>query len=204
MRAPRTTVPVLEHGKTVIQGSGAILDYVAERLGKRRLAPRPEASDQSRELEALADLAFGLGTQRIFYATLLRDRKTVVDLWTQRGPAWGRAFYGLAFPLVAKAVGRMYKTGDAEVEEAKDRFRRAMDETDRALRGRPFLLGDTMTRADVTVASLLAPACRPPQHPFRWPASVPGELDEFLREFEGRPTWDFVLRMYRDHRVVAQ
>jgi hypothetical protein len=36
----------------------------------------------------------------------------------------------------------------------------------------------------------------------QWPV-LPEELLEFTRSFEGRPTWDFVKRMYRDHRAAS-
>ncbi len=64
----------------------------------------------------------------------------------------------------------------------------------------PYLMGDTLSRADVTVASLLAPLTCPPEHLLRWPASFPEELGAFVDEFRDRPTWEFVRRMYREHR----
>jgi hypothetical protein len=67
------------------------------------------------------------------------------------------------------------------------------------------MLGETLSRVDVTVASLLAPLCRPPEHVLRWPkeTDMPSELVDFTREFEDRPTSGFVRRMYRDHRRAA-
>jgi glutathione S-transferase len=199
-RAPRTSVPVLEHDGEIVQGSGQILDHLERRLGVSRLAPPAGAEARCAEIEALADRAFGLGTQRIFYATLLDERSTVVDMWSQHGPAWGRAFYTLAFPFVSRAVRRMYKTVPDKVAESKDLFRRAFDELDATLAGEPYLLGDALSRADVTVAALLAPLCRPPEHMLRWPETNPPALDAFVSEFEDRPTWAFVRRMYREHR----
>lgn len=200
-RSPRTTVPVLEHDDVVVQGSSAILDYVETTLGKTRLAPSAEDRERAASLEARADKAFGLGTQRIFYATLLEHPSEVIRLWSQAGPFWGSTFLRVMFPLLSKGVRRTYKIAPAKVEEAKDLFRRTFDETDALLAsGRPYLLGDRMTRADVTVAALLSPLCRPPEHELTWPTETPPPLDGYLAEFEGRPTFDFVLRMYRDHR----
>lgn len=199
--APRTTVPTLEHDGTVVQGSGAILDYIEQRLGGTLLAAPPAQAARATEIEAATDRGFGLGVQRIFYATLLNHRAEVVDMWTQGGPVWSRAFFAIGFPLVAHLVRRTYKIRPDAVERAKDLFRRTMDTTDKALSEGPYLLGDRLSRVDVTVASLLAPLCCPPEHILRWPARVPPEHEAFVNEFRGRPTWDFVLRMYRDHRV---
>lgn len=198
--APSTTVPTLEHDGTVVQGSSAILDYLETRLGATRLTVPPASATRARELEATVDRAFGLGTQRIFYATLLENRSVVIDLWVQGGPVWGRAYFAVAFPLVAHLVRRTYKIRPEPVARAKDLFRRTMDTTDKMLAEGPYLLGDTLSRADVTVAALLAPLCTPPEHFLRWPAEVPPEHTAFVDELRGRPTWDFVLRMYREHR----
>ncbi len=202
-RAPRTSVPVIDHDGTIVQGSRAILDYLESTLGKMKLAPPPGAAKRCVEIEELADRAFGLGTQRVFYDALLEHRDTVVDLWTQGGPSWGRTFYRFAWRFLDRGVRRQYKIRPDKVAESKDLFRHAFDELDRELDGRPYLLGDAPSRADVTVAALLAPMCRPPEHVVRWPADMPDELGSFIGQFEGRPTWQLVRRMYRDHRRAA-
>lgn len=199
--AKKSQVPVLVHDGRVVQGSSAILDYIADRLGGARLAPRgdgplsdPHATEQD------VDLAFGLGVQRVLYSAALDDRATLTELWSDGGPGWARAFYAVAFPVVAAAVKRMYKTHDAgAVQRAKERFVATFDTLDAALARRPYLGGDAPDRLDVTVAALLAPLCRPPEHRVEWP-EIPSELASFTAELEGRPTWTHVLRMYRDHR----
>lgn len=104
---------------------------------------------------------------------------------------------------MATAVRRNYQIRPAKVEEAKDRFRRTFDALDARLAHAPYLLGDAPGRADVSVAALLAPLCRPPEHIVRWP-DFPPEARPFVAEFEQRPTWDLVLRMYKGRtRVTA-
>ncbi len=198
--AAKTSVPILEHAGRAIQGSSAILDYIAAELGQRELEPDAGRVSRARELEVLADRAFGLGVQRISYSYLLGDsREAVIDLFTQKGPWWGRAFYALAYPIVAKETRRMYDITPEAVTESKALFRRAMDDCDAELSGQPYLGGERFTRLDITVAALLAPLCRPPEHVVNWP-ELPARLAEFVREFEGRPTWTHVLDMYRRHR----
>jgi glutathione S-transferase len=198
--AARSTVPILEHDGRIVQGSGAILDYTSSHLGGKRLTPTDAAElARARELESLADHAFGLGIQRIFYAVLLEDRSIVIDLWSQRGPRWASLFYGVAFPGVSRAVRRLYKISPDVVARAKDRFREGMATIDRALAERPYLGGESPNRADVTVAALLAPMCMPAGHVVRWPAAPPS-IASFTREFEGGATWKHVLRMYQEHR----
>lgn len=196
--APKSTVPVLVHDGRVVQGSGEILDYLHGHLGAEALGA---TDDETRELEALADHAFGLGMQRICYGALLRDRRLVVDMWSEGGPPWARAFYAIAFPAVRAGVRRLYDVRPDKVEQARARLARAMDRTDGLLEQRPYLGGERPGRVDLTVAALLAPLCGPPEHLVDWP-ELPPELASLAARLEGRPTWDHALRMYRDHRAT--
>ncbi|HKO46660.1 MAG TPA: glutathione S-transferase family protein [Polyangiaceae bacterium] len=198
--AKNSSVPILEHEGRAIQGSGSILDYVATELGRPDLEPDAPGAERARELEALADRAFGLGVQRICYFYLLDgERKDMIELFMQRGPWWGRAFYALAFPVVAKETRRMYDVTPERTLEAKSLFRTAMAQFDSALQGQRYLGGARPNRLDITVAALLAPLCRPPEHLVHWP-ELPAGLAEFALEFADRPTWLHVREMYRRHR----
>jgi glutathione S-transferase len=199
--ARRTEVPLLEHEGRYVQGSGAILDYIADSLGGTRLTPTHSAErQQALELERTLDKVFGRGVQQVLYSSLLKDRRTLVDLWSAGGPRWAGAFYWLAFPAVAKAVKRMYKTGDVEgVARTKQRFATTFDELDAVLAKQPYFGGNAPNRVDITVAALLAPVCRVPEHQVKWPP-MPAELADFEASLRGRPTWNHVLHMYRAHR----
>jgi glutathione S-transferase len=202
--AKRTCVPILEHAGRVIQGSSPILDYLASELGKDGLEPDSASAARAREFEALADRAFGLGVQRISYSYLLDGpRQGVIELFTQRGPWWGRPFYAMTFPIIAKETRRMYHVTPERTEESKTLFRSAMTEFDALLDGRPYLGGEKPNRLDITVAALLAPLCRPPEHVMHWP-ELPEGLAQFAHEFADRPTWHHVLKMYRLHRASTE
>lgn len=200
--ARKAHVPVLEHDGHCVQGSSAILDYIGSTLGGSKLKPKtPEAVTLAQELEQQADLAFGLGVQRILYSEMLQDRRAITELWADGGPSWARGFYALAYPIVAAVVKQMYKTADpGAVAEAKDRFVKTMDELDAVLEKQRYLGGEAPSRSDITVAALLAPVCRPPQHRVKWP-EIPVALQSFEAQLRGRRTWDHVLAMYRDHRA---
>ena len=199
--ARRTHVPVLEHDGQYVQGSSAIIDYVADRLGGTKLtAIDPTQRANALELEKTLDQAFGRGVQQVLYSALLKDRRTVINLWSFGGPFWARGFYAVAYPAIASAVTRMYKTTDVEaVAKTKQCFVTTFDELDVVLAKQPYLGGDTPSRSDITLAALLAPVCRVPEHRVKWPPTPP-ELADFEASLSGRPTWDHVLRMYRDHR----
>ena len=203
--APRTHVPVLEHDGQYVQGSSAIIDYIADSLGGTKLtAIDPIERANALTLENALDQAFGRGVQQVLYSAFLKERRTVIDLWSFGGPFWARGFYAVAFPAIASAVKRMYKTTDVEgVAKAKQRFVTTFDELDAVLAKRPYLGGAAPDRTDITLAALLAPVCRVPEHRMKWPAT-PRELADLEASLSGRPTWNHVLRMYRDHRQRTQ
>jgi glutathione S-transferase len=205
--AKRSEVPILQHDRRYVQGSSAILDYIADHLGGSKLTPRsPEARAASLELEREADRAFGRGVQRVLYSVMLEPEHAhhVIDLWTENGPRWGRTFYRFTFPLISRAVQSMYQTTKPElVTESQDHFVSMMDKLDAQLARAPYLGGEQPSRLDISVAALLGPLCAPAEHHVRWPATPP-ELRGFEARLEGRPTWNHVLEMYREHRRPAR
>ena len=200
--APRTHVPVLEHDGRYVQGSSAIIDYIADHLGGTRLTSvDPAQRAVAFDLEQKLDQAFGRGVQQILYSELLNDRQMVTALWSYGGPFWARGFYALAFPAMASALKRMYKTDDLDgLARAKRLFLASFDELDDVLSRQAYLGGERPDRTDIALAAFLAPVCRVPGHRMTWPA-MPQNLAPFEASLSGRPTWNHVLRMYRDHRM---
>lgn len=199
--AKGTSVPILRDRSRTIQGSSEILDYVGDELGLTAFESARSWQSGSRELERLFDVAFGRGVQRIAYGTLLATRRDYVqELWAYGGPPWAKRFYGVAYPVVAQAVSRMYKTKDRPaVDRAVAKFDEAMDRADARLRDAPYLVGDAPGRADITLAALLAPLCRPEGHPLPSPPTPP-ELKSLIAQYAERPAMQHVHKMYREHR----
>ena len=197
--ASKNTVPVLRHGGIIIQGSTEIVRAVPGIFGARRLDPPASLAAACEELETLADQAFGRGVQKIAYAALLPERQRMTELWSLgRGP-WAKLFYAVTYPGIARAVKRMYRAEPAEVERAKTAFRRALLRTDELLSHHPFLLGESLTRADICVAALIAPLLSPPEHDIQF-SPYPAALQDFVDELANSPTARHVRRLYRDYR----
>jgi glutathione S-transferase len=177
--ARRSEVPLLEHDGRFVQGSGAIVDYIADSLGGTKLtAGDPAERARAVELEKTLDKVFGRGVQQVLYSVLLKDRRTVVDLWSSGGPRWTAAFYALAFPMVASAVKRMYKTGDAEGSR-----RRSSASARRSTSSTPCFPAAVFRRRHAEPCrhhgrGAVGTVCRVPEHRVKWPA-MPAELAEF-------------------------
>jgi glutathione S-transferase len=203
-----SSVPALVDEGRAIQGSSHIIDYIDEHCldPAHRLTPtEPELELQARELERWLDAEVGEALRRFFYHHALPHREFVGALFTQRGPWWGKMFYGLAYPLVSQRIRQMHDinatTAAADGERVIDAFRRLDDVLARG----PYLLGNRFTRADLALAALTAPMWRPPEHPTRWPAEslYPDVLRQWIDELSRLRLREHVLRMYREHRRAA-
>ena len=202
--APKTTVPVLRDGETVVQGSSEILDYVEARHPESSLTPTSEEERQeARDLEDRFDRVIGEATRRIFYSHALPHRRLTVRLFTQGGPAWGPALYSVAYPFIARAIGNLYKPTPENVAKDDRRLTKVFAEIEERLQDRRYLVSDRFSRADFTLAALLGPLWTPAEHPIDWPPDklYPPPLLEWQQRHAQSALCEYVLRMYRDHRV---
>jgi glutathione S-transferase len=202
----KTSVPLLVDGNRVIQGSKEIIDFTDERWPDRSLTPE-SGDDRARalELEGWLDRELGETLRRVFYFHSLKRPELIVDLFTQNGPSWGRMFYRVAFGLVAGRVRAMYKVTEENAAKDRERLARAIARVDELLTGRSHLVGERFTRADLTLAALLAPMVRPAEHSTRWPSEslLPPGIRDVQAQFAKTRTREHALRMYREHRQPA-
>lgn len=201
--APKTSVPVLRDGERVIQGSGEIIDYADEKWPARLLTPKgARERAEALELERWLDAEFGTTIRRFVYFHVLENREVVTRLFTQRGPAWGRAFYGAMFPVVRFGIRRMYAIEPDAAARDEKRLDAGLERLEALLDGKRFLVGDAFTRADLTLAALVAPLVGPPEHPTEWPPSdvYPEPVRALRARLARTAAHDHVLRMYREYR----
>jgi glutathione S-transferase len=150
-------VPVIKHGEKVVADSSEIVRYLDEVCPDPPLVPmtEPERSE-CLEIERIADEHLGPMVRRVAYEWVFRDRRQFARLMLpHRWPA------RLANPLRRLAIPPMVRRhfGMTRARLAADRTELPVllrDLTARR-RGRRHYVGDTLTIADITVASLLGP-----------------------------------------------
>ncbi|MGZ4314037.1 MAG: glutathione S-transferase, partial [Solirubrobacteraceae bacterium] len=158
------TVPVfVTDAGEVIADSTDILRWADGRLAPgHRLYPDGELGAQAAALEAEFDDGLGPDSRLwMYHATL-----PVIDRlrpWAQTGlPHWERIAFRVSGPLVGWAVSRFLGVDDASSSAALLSVDRVFDAVaDRLADGRPFLLGDRFTAADLAFAALAAPMLLP-------------------------------------------
>jgi glutathione S-transferase len=213
------TVPSLEvpPGLTRIGDSPRILRYLwGEYCGRlpeertRFLEPTAAAL----ALEQQFDRRLGNDVRVWAYSRIFRHRDLTLRTWGAEEPgipAWQRTLLVTCTPVLRAAVRRMLGVTSKRAETALERTRQAFDEADRLLGdGRRYLLGDALSFADITFASLAALAVLPPEYAgggLRGRRLALEDLDPEWRaeveDFRRRPAGQFVLRLYREERLAT-
>jgi len=201
--APQTSVPVLMDQGKIIQDSTKILDYLDAQYPQKSLRPSDAClNKEAIELEEYFDQEIGVQLRRFFYFYLLQDRALVVSLLLHKAPTSGKYLYAVLFPLVRTMMKKNMRIDAPHAEKSRRLLEKALEGLSKSVVGKKFLLGDCLSRADITAASLLAPLCTPPEHEFPWPtiSQMPQALQEFRKAHESDPFFNWVLDLYREQR----
>jgi glutathione S-transferase len=200
--AAATTLPILFDGKTVVQGSGAIIDWADDRA---RDPARTLTAAHSREIEARADALIGIHVRRLCYAEMLPRQSHLVaaEIFQNLSPlnyALGKAMW----PVSRRMMMRAMDITPTAAAESRAILEGELDWLDKQLSdGRPYLAGDRFSRADIAVASLLAPVARPQGMPIFEDMVVPDALMADHRRWRERPIMGFVAELYRSTRFPS-
>lgn len=196
-----SSVPLLKDGEEIIQGSSQIIDYLDQRYPEHPLGFQ-EIAQQSAvlEFEKQIDSSIGVTLRLIAYNYLLNYPDYCRTCFTGSMPGWKKVGFRLVFPLLRRLLYKVYVRSDANVECAKERVNAALDELDSRLEDQAYLFGERFSRADLSLAALMSICVLPPEHPFTWPAIPDATLCDLLAEQSGRPTYQWVQKMYGLHR----
>lgn len=201
--APQTSVPVLVHEGEVVQDSTEIIHYLDRKFPEKPLTPVSEnEKKEAIELEEYFDQEAGVHLRRFLYHFVLEDRALASFLLLQDGPWYGKGLYAVAFPLLKRLMRKRMRINDESARRSQARLEEVLKNLSERVKKKEFLVGNSFTRADLAAASLLAPLCSPPEHDFTWPEvqAMPGPLAEFQKAHQADPFFDWVLKMYREHR----
>ena len=200
--APRSSLPVLLMGGEVIQGAREIMDYLDARFPENPLSPDgADAQAQAAQLEADADANIGIPLRAAIYQHLIHHKAPMKYCFTYDMPPHKKLFFSLTYPILKKRIYDTYVRDDGYVAQAKAKLGEQIARFDERVAGREFLLGDRLSRADIMVASMLSIGVLPKEHPFEWPELGDDEaLLEVLDKFRDSATFEWVRRIYRDHR----
>lgn len=196
-----TTVPILEYSGRVIQDSTAILMHLEQVYGELPVLPGQEPlRSEILAVEERADKA-GSHIIRVGYPPLLADKEAFLSAWTVSATAVERVALGVLFPVLKKLLTKSFRLDPASCQ----RSRAVLDDTlnwldERVADGRTFLVGDKLSIADISMASLLAPVACPEEHAVYGSAQFRHAVQPLIDDYQQRPGILWVNRMFRDYR----
>ena len=180
--APATSLPILDTGSTVIQGSGTILAWTGLAGGDPDLERR-----------------IGPLVRRYIYSATLHDRRSGIrELLLDGVPATQKALGTLMWPVTRRLMRAGMNTRPELVPSLERELEAELDWFEAHLGSRDHLVGVGLGRADITAASLLAP--RPEACPLYRKPRLPSAVEATVRRWSERPSMRWVVQIYAKYR----
>jgi glutathione S-transferase len=195
------TAPVLRCGDRVFAESADIVAFA-----DARGAGLSSSSPDVRALEDELDERLGPHGRRWMYDEM-RGETALIERYGPTGvPAWQRMMVPLGFPLVSRVIDRYLDIAPESAAESLAIVREVYDSVgERLADGRPYLMGDAFTAADLAFAALSAPLVLPPEYGVPLPRveELPARMASVVRELREHPAGAHALEMYRTERQPA-
>lgn len=207
----RGTVPVLmDHGVVLGDSTEIALHLEHAYPSSPALIPASEPERQRvLELEEYFDHMAGVHVRRWMYARLI-DGGVDLGALVFGGYSAPRRWVGRMFsPVLASLIRRQYNLVPPKVEESRVKLLEGLDRLEREIQGDPsrYLVGESLSIADIAAASLFSPLVAPESSPYapRPGEVVPQEIAELRAAVLARPAGQWLLRRYQeDRRRVAR
>jgi glutathione S-transferase len=204
-RGAQPTVPVLQMDGRAIGDSTAIIAALDAKHLDRPLYPsKPDERARALELEDWFDENLGPHTRLLPFYELIQEPELFGEVAAESVPGP----LGKMKPVVG-AYGRVYSSlrwgankSDA-AQRARDGVVAAFDKLEAELENGndEFLVGDRLSVADVTAASLFYPIVVPPEGPLSPDLPRPAAFERFRQSLSDRPGWRWVEETFSRHRL---
>lgn len=198
------SVPALVTDEGVINDSTNILGWIDKQTPHVHLYGR--SSDDRREIERFEDLCdeqLGPHTRRWAYFYLLPMRDLTLRMTEEGAPPLEHAALRVVFPLARKMMRQTMKIDAKGAERSRKKIEEVFAEVEKRLSdGRKYLVGDGLSAADITFASLAAVVLLPEQYGAKLPdlEDLPEEAQVHIRAWREHPAGQFALRLFKEHR----
>ncbi len=203
-RGAQPTVPVLQLDGRNIGDSTEIIAALEARYPDPPLYPI-DAEERTRaiELEEWFDENLGPHSRLLPFYELIQEPDLFAEIAAESVPGP----LGKAKPVVG-AYARAYTSirwganSDESAEEARAAIGAAFDKLEAELEKSDgeFLVGDSLSVADITAASLFYPVVVPPEGPLDPDLPRPPALDRFRQSLSDRRGFKWVQETFRKHR----
>jgi glutathione S-transferase len=197
--------PILVTSDGIIEDSTRILLWADGRAapGCELYPAEPAARADVLALEERFDEDFGPHVRRALYCDLLPVPELTIPLMTYGVPRHERVLLPLLYRPLRKLMRSSMHIDAAGARRSVDRLMATLHSvSERLADGRRYLMGDRFGAADITFASLAAPAVCAPGYAVPLPSlnELPAAAAQLVRSVRATPAGAFCLRMYREQR----
>lgn len=199
-KANSTTVPLVKDGKEWIGDSTELAFYLdAKYILRPLLSSNPNLRRQAIILEDLADKA-GIHVRRWAYSQALASEQ-ITDLLFNDYPLV-KPFKKQLAPLVKRGIGQAYQVNPEKGAISLQKMLKTMDDIEEKLiaNGGRYLVGDCLSLADISVASLFVPLLALKNTP--WETLTPQNelMEQVYQQTLDRPLGQWIMRLYQEER----
>src|SRR5262245_5060089 len=198
----RGTLPILFLDGRAIGDSTHIIAALEERYSELPLYPRDVAARQrALALEDYFDEQLGPALRAAIVTPLFQhDPDVALRVLTTGMPE--KAYQTL------RPLGRIFpayyrfrhKIRDAKLEADRATVNAALNRLEQERQGRPYLVGDTFTVADLTAAAMLGLLLQPPEIQYPLRVELPPHLQDYRATLLRHPAMQWAANVYRLHR----
>ncbi|MDF1782326.1 MAG: glutathione S-transferase family protein [Alcanivoracaceae bacterium] len=194
----QTTVPLVQSGNVRVQNSPRIVDWLAREYGP--LTSFPEASrDEIVAIQRRFD-AIGKGVARYLYLPGFAHSALILDIWTQFSTPWENRVVRVTYPVIKAMFQLKLKINKKDVAIAQKRIDAEIKWLEGRIKQGRYLVGNNLTVADITAASLLAPLACPPEHPIYGTVEFREKMAGAAQIWANSPALQWVRDLYAEHR----
>ncbi|WP_257454526.1 glutathione S-transferase family protein [Archangium lipolyticum] len=201
----RGTVPLLvDRGNVVTDSTDIALHLERAYPSAPALIPASGAErERVLELEAFFDEMAGKHVRRWVYAQLFGSGVDITPIMFGAFPPPMRLLGRALVPLIKQAIRRQYQLTPPKVEESRVKLLEGLERLEREIQGDPsrYLVGASLSLADITAASLYAPLLAPEGSPYHRPGQPTAPaIEEMRAAINARPAGQWLARRYQEDR----
>lgn len=193
-----TTVPLIQEGNVCVQDSPRIVEWLAKNKGPLKSFPEAE-QEVIREIQSRFD-AIGKPVARFLYLPGFAYDDVVKTIWTQFAKPWEETLLRATYPVIKFVFKLKLKINKKDVARAEKKIDAAIKWLEQEITDKRYLVGDQLSIADITAASLLAPLACPPEHPIYGSEDFRTKMAAPAKAWADSPAMQWVRDIYRDHR----
>lgn len=197
--AAKSSVPVLQHGDKIIQGSIQIITYLDEKFPDKKLTPaNPQEKQTALEWERYLDSELGIHVRRYLYQTVLQHRRLTIGFFGSGNSVFAKPILWFIYPGMVKKMRKYMDINPSTAEQSRVQIQKCLRRLNESVRDKKFLVGDQFCRADLTACALLAPLFMPSKYGLQWPQALPEPLHSEINAMNADLAW--AIKTYTKYR----